>query len=95
MLELSEKIFLSEKTVFSSSLCYNIREQKSTVIFILFKNGVVIMDAEKKKAAADARNAYARKWRAENKDKVRANNERYWMRRAEKEAAAQKDRGGK
>lgn len=53
------------------------------------------MDAEKKKAAADARNAYARKWRAENKDKVRANNERYWMRRAEKESAAQKDRGGK
>ena len=53
------------------------------------------MDAEKKKAAADARNAYARKWWAENKDKVRANNERYWMRRAEKESAAQKDRGGK
>ena len=53
------------------------------------------MDAEKNKAAVDARNAYARKWRAENKDKVRANNERYWMRRAEKESAAHKDRGGK
>lgn len=53
------------------------------------------MDDEKKKAAAEARNAYARRWRAANKDKVRANNERYWMRRAEKEAGAQKERGCK
>ena len=53
------------------------------------------MDDEKKKAAAEARNAYARRWRAANKDKVRANNERYWMRRAEKEAAASGKRGGK
>ena len=53
------------------------------------------MDYEKKKSAAEARNAYARRWRAANKDKVRANNERYWIRRAEKEAAAQKERGGK
>lgn len=53
------------------------------------------MDDEKKKAAAEARNAYARRWRAANKDKVRANNERYWMRRAEREAAANEERGGK
>lgn len=53
------------------------------------------MDDETKKAAAEARNAYARRWRAANKDKVRANNERYWMRRAEREAAANKERGGK
>lgn len=52
------------------------------------------MNDEKKKAAADARNAYARKWRAANKDKVRASNQRYWMRRAEKEAAVQKEQGG-
>ena len=66
----------------------------SIVIFILYKNGGILMDYEKKKSAAEARNAYARRWRAANKDKVRANNERYWIRRAEKEAAAQKERRG-
>lgn len=45
------------------------------------------MDEEKKKAAAEARNAYAREWRAKNPDKVRANNKRYWERKAEREAA--------
>lgn len=42
------------------------------------------MTYEEKKAAAEARNAYARKWRAANPDKVRANNKRYWLRKAEK-----------
>ena len=45
------------------------------------------MDANEKKLAAEARNAYARKWRAANPDKVRANNASYWLRRAAKEAA--------
>lgn len=45
------------------------------------------MDANEKKLAAEARNAYARKWRAANPDKVRANNANYWLRRASKEAA--------
>lgn len=45
-------------------------------------------DAEKK-LVAEARNAYARKWRAANPDKVRKNNTNYWLRRASKEAAAQ------
>lgn len=45
------------------------------------------MDANEKKLAAEARNAYARKWRAANPDKVRANNANYWLRRAAKEAA--------
>lgn len=45
------------------------------------------MDANEKKLAAEARNAYARKWRAANPDKVRANNAKYWLRRAAKEAA--------
>ena len=44
------------------------------------------MDAREKKLAAEARNAYARKWRAANPDKVRANNANYWLRRAAKEA---------
>lgn len=45
-------------------------------------------DAEKK-LAAEARNAYARRWRAANPDKVRKNNVNYWLRRANKEAATQ------
>lgn len=48
------------------------------------------MDEEKKKAAAEARNAYARAWRAKNPDKVRTNNKRYWERKAEREAAKAK-----
>lgn len=48
------------------------------------------MDVNEKKLAAEARNAYARKWRAANPDKVRANNANYWLRRAAKEAARKK-----
>lgn len=40
---------------------------------------------DEQRAAAEVRNAYARAWRAANKDKVRASNQRYWMRRAERE----------
>ena len=36
-----------------------------------------------------SKNEYPRRWRAANKDKVRASNERYWVRRAEREAAQQ------
>lgn len=43
------------------------------------------MDQSKQKLAAEARNAYARKWRAANPDKVRVNNMNYWLRRAAKE----------
>ena len=32
--------------------------------------------------AAEARREYYRKWRAENKDKVRAKTKRYWERKA-------------
>ena len=37
-----------------------------------------------KQTAKDARNAYARAWRAANPDKVRLYNERYWTKQAEK-----------
>jgi hypothetical protein len=47
----------------------------------------MFMEANEKRLAAVARNAYARKWRAANPDKVRANNANYWLRRAAKEAA--------
>ena len=35
-----------------------------------------------KQAAIEARRAYQREWRAKNRDKVKKNNENYWMRRA-------------
>ena len=38
--------------------------------------------------AAAARRAYKRKWAKENPDKVKAQQERYWQRKAEQEAAA-------
>ena len=44
------------------------------------------VDIEK---AREAQRAYARAWRAKNKDRVRENNLRYWARRAEREAAEQ------
>lgn len=39
--------------------------------------------------AVEARREYQRKWRAANKDKVKANNQRYWQR-----VAAKKERRG-
>lgn len=45
------------------------------------------MDKNTEKAR-QAKNAYARAWRAKNPDRVKASNERYWLRRAEREAAA-------
>ena len=38
--------------------------------------------------ARQARNEYQRRWRAANPEKVRAANERYWERRAEKDMYA-------
>lgn len=51
------------------------------------------MTESEKKAAVEARNAYAREWRKKNPDKVRANNKAYWMRRVAKEEAARKEAG--
>lgn len=42
-----------------------------------------------KEAARRARNAYMREWQKKNPDKVRANTERYWMRVAARQAAAE------
>lgn len=41
------------------------------------------------KSARDARNNYYRRWRANNKDRVRAYNARYWAKRAERMAQEQ------
>lgn len=35
--------------------------------------------------AKELKNAYAKKWRAQNKDKVRKSNQKYWQKRAKKE----------
>lgn len=48
------------------------------------------MDKNTEKAR-QAKNAYARAWRAKNPDRVKASNERYWLRRAEREAAAEQE----
>ena len=42
-------------------------------------------------AAKEARRKYMREWARKNKDKVRANQERYWERKAAA-AAAERDR---
>jgi hypothetical protein len=50
-----------------------------------------VMDVEKlQERAVELRRAYQREWRRKNKDKVRANNRRYWERKAQK--AAQEER---
>lgn len=43
---------------------------------------------EREKQAREARNAYAREWRAKNPEKVRQININYWARKAEREANA-------
>lgn len=45
------------------------------------------MTANEIEKAREAQRAYAKKWRARNPEKVRANNLRYWARRADREAA--------
>ena len=46
------------------------------------------------KIAKAERAAYQRNWRKKNPERVREINERYWMRRAEKELAKRSERGG-
>lgn len=49
------------------------------------------MDVEKlQERAVELRRAYQREWRRKNKDKVRANNLRYWERKAQKAAQEEK-----
>lgn len=48
------------------------------------KGGDFLLTAEQKEKARQARNQYAREWRAKNKDKVKASNARYWERQAQK-----------
>jgi hypothetical protein len=41
--------------------------------------------------AKEARRAYKRKWAKENPDKIRAQQERYWNKKAEQAEAAERD----
>lgn len=41
--------------------------------------------------ANEAKNAYRRRWAKANRDKIRAMQERYWTKVAEREAAAAQD----
>lgn len=53
------------------------------------------MNEREKKLATEARNAYARAWRAKNPDKVKRNNASYWLRKANRElSAGKKDDSG-
>lgn len=48
------------------------------------------MRTTKQQTAVQARRAYQKQWRAQNKDKVRRYNQRYWERRAEREASSER-----
>ena len=48
------------------------------------------MTNELSKSAREARNAYAREYRKQNREKVRQQNRLYWERRAMKQAAQEK-----
>ena len=43
------------------------------------------------KSARDARNDYYRQWRANNKDRIREYNARYWAKRAERMAQERRE----
>lgn len=44
------------------------------------------LDQKAKEDARKAQNKYAREWRAANREKVKQYNERYWMKRAQRDA---------
>jgi len=51
------------------------------------------MSASVQEQIRQAKNKYAREWRARNRDKVKASNERYWARKAAKAAEQEADNG--
>ena len=46
-------------------------------------------------SANEERRRYYKKWRAENRDKIKKYNANYWQRRAEKKAKNQEEDNGK
>lgn len=53
------------------------------------KIDISMLSAEKR-AAVEARRAYQREWRAKNRDKIRASEERFWLKKAAEQAQANK-----
>lgn len=53
-----------------------------------------MLTAEQQEKVRQARNQYAWEWRAKNKDKVKANNARYWERQAQKLLEETEDENG-
>lgn len=53
-------------------------------------NGKINLEtlSAEERAEIEARRAYQRKWRAENKDKVREHNRRFWRKKAAEQAEA-------
>lgn len=51
-------------------------------------NGKINLEtlSAEERAEIEARRAYQRKWRAENKDKVREHNRRFWRKKAAEQA---------
>ncbi len=54
------------------------------------KVDITILPVEEK-AAIEARRAYQREWRANNRDKVKATEARFWAKKAAMAAAAEKN----
>ena len=51
--------------------------------------GVYMDDLTLEQMAVEERRRYQKEWRAKNKDKVRAQNQKFWIRQAQKRLAAQ------
>lgn len=51
------------------------------------KIDISMLSAEKR-AAVEARRAYQREWRAKNRDKIRASEDRFWLKKAAEQAQA-------
>ena len=54
-----------------------------------------MQDKKLEDLAREAQRQYHREWRAKNPDKVRAKNQRYWLRKAKKLLEASEERGEK
>ena len=54
-------------------------------------NAVFMSEKEIQELVRDEKRRYAREWRAKNKDKVSANNRRYWERKALARKAAEQE----
>ena len=50
---------------------------------------MIILTKQEKELIKQAQRNYYKKWRANNKDKVKAANQRYWLKQAQKAQAEQ------